>query len=835
MTVLPQLAPHPSGGGRPMLRPLAVGRRLRAVREQGAARILLVLVLCALAAAIPSAAQSQMLNLPVGKSGPESTDTPDDLAPLIEAARKDGARIIVIEPPAAAAEPPVDPGFDLTGVVLSYEDRINLLAAGASRQFDRLPAVLNDRWPGAPFWGPFVALLWSVAALAIGRAVEIGLRRVIDGHPRVPPPDAARGVRYAAILRSLAISAAGIVVHIGVATLLLLLSFPQGDPTRIVGYAVVLVGALYFRLGVAVVRHCLRSPADPPEILPIREEVAQRFRADMAMFVGSISLLLAIESFMGRVGVGRDLSLVFLLAMQVMCVSILVAVVWRNRHAIDTSGLSGLSALLGRFWPEIALGYVLTVTVYFAWVRITGEEGRLPVLVPVYAAIPALVIYALGTILLERNVLSGAASAAPAGGAPAAPPQQDATAGADTSAAPPAGGAAQRAVASAASPETAPDPRAPEMPGAVSASLPDATGAAAPVVRTDAGSADEAGESSLAIAGRASLGVVAVWSWVALMLYMWGVPLIDAQGSVHSFWLIVVILMIARIGWIVTRTYFDRRIAEERGPAGAHEPGDEGGLGGSRLGTLLPLFRTSVMVAVIVLTSMIVLSKLGVNIAPLFAGAGLIGFAIGFGAQSLVRDIFAGLFFLIDDAFRLGEYVEVGGLRGTVEKISIRSMQLRHHTGPVHTLPFGEIKELTNYSRDWVIMKLPLRVTFDTDPERVRKLVKTLGQELLADPVYGPKFLEPLKSQGVREIDDSGQIIRVKFMARPGDQFVLRKTVYARIRELFEREGIEFARREVRVRVTESDHELSDEERQQIAGAAAEGTLTPPPGTARAG
>ena len=110
------------------------------------------------------------------------------------------------------------------------------------------------------------------------------------------------------------------------------------------------------------------------------------------------------------------------------------------------------------------------------------------------------------------------------------------------------------------------------------------------------------------------------------------------------------------------------------------------------------------------------------------------GIAIGFGAQSLVKDVVSGIFFLIDDAFRIGEYVEIDSLRGTVEKISIRSLQLRHHRGAVHTLPFGELKSLTNHSRDWVIMKLEFRVPFDTDLKLVKKLIKQVGANLQANP-----------------------------------------------------------------------------------------------------
>jgi len=213
--------------------------------------------------------------------------------------------------------------------------------------------------------------------------------------------------------------------------------------------------------------------------------------------------------------------------------------------------------------------------------------------------------------------------------------------------------------------------------------------------------------------------------------------------------------------------------------------------------------------------------QLGANVAPLFAGAGIIGLAIGFGSQTLVRDIISGAFYLADDAFRKGEYIDVGEVKGTVEKISLRSFQLRHHLGMLHTIPFGEIQHLTNFSRDWVMMKLPLRLTYETDVERVRKLIKKLGLALMEDPVVGDKFLQPLKSQGVIQMDDSAMILRIKFMTRPGDQWVIRKRVFAEIRELFEREGIKFAHREVTVRIPGQPDEraLSGAEKEAVGAA----------------
>ena len=285
---------------------------------------------------------------------------------------------------------------------------------------------------------------------------------------------------------------------------------------------------------------------------------------------------------------------------------------------------------------------------------------------------------------------------------------------------------------------------------------------------------------------------------------------------------VMVILFFGYVIYHAFRIWIDSKIAEEAGDEVEAELGDEGGgSSATRLATLLPLFRNFILIVVVVTMLLIVLMEIGVNVGPLFAGAGIVGIAIGFGSQALVRDVFAGAFFLFDDAFRKGEYLDVGNVKGTVEKISVRSFQLRHHLGALHTIPFGELQVITNYSRDWVMMKLPLRVTYDTDVEKVRRLIKKLGVALLDDPVIGENFIQPLKSQGVIEMQDSAMIIRVKFMTKPGDQWLVRKKVYEEIRALFEREGIKFAHREVTVRLADGKaEELSEEQKRDIAAAA---------------
>lgn len=322
------------------------------------------------------------------------------------------------------------------------------------------------------------------------------------------------------------------------------------------------------------------------------------------------------------------------------------------------------------------------------------------------------------------------------------------------------------------------------------------------------------------------VGLLKVWNVDIVTLAEQGVGARFARSIIN----ISLILAVAYGLWEVVRIVTDRHIAFEQVALGMDKTADaelegEGGGAGARLGTLLPLVRLSAEITIVALTGLAILGEAGVNVWPLLAGAGVVGLAIGFGSQALVKDIISGVFFLIDDAFRKGEYIDIGNVKGTVERISLRSMQLRHHNGPLNTVPFGEIRHVTNFSRDWVVMKLSLRLTYDTDAEKVRKMIKKLGEALLADPEHGAKFLQPLKSQGVTEMDDSAMIMRVKFMTRPGDQWVIRRIVFNRIRDLFEKNAIRFASREV---VVHFDSESSETRRQAIANAAAAAVAAQP-------
>jgi small-conductance mechanosensitive channel len=290
---------------------------------------------------------------------------------------------------------------------------------------------------------------------------------------------------------------------------------------------------------------------------------------------------------------------------------------------------------------------------------------------------------------------------------------------------------------------------------------------------------------------------VLLFFWI---LDIWNVDLPIGETVVKTLIKILVVVLVCYVAWGLINAAIMRRMRKEMPEAEEDDEKEEGGAGGSRIATLLLLLRKFMLVVIIVMAGLIVLSALGVNIGPLIAGAGVFGLAIGFGAQTLVKDIISGVFFLMDDAFRVGDYLEVSGTKGTVEHISLRSLRLRNPRGQVYFIPFGDLKLVTNLSRDYVIMKLDFRVRYDADVEKIRKIIKKkVYKVIMKNPDLGPKLLEPIKSQGVREMDDSAMVMRVKYKTKPGDQFAIRKEVYHLMQEAFKEAGIEFAHRNVTV------------------------------------
>jgi small-conductance mechanosensitive channel len=252
----------------------------------------------------------------------------------------------------------------------------------------------------------------------------------------------------------------------------------------------------------------------------------------------------------------------------------------------------------------------------------------------------------------------------------------------------------------------------------------------------------------------------------------------------------VVILLVADFAWHLLAAWIDCKLVE------AHDPGQldtEEVRRRARLRTLLPIVRNLLLVVLVTMAVLMALSALGVQIGPLIAGAGVVGVAIGFGAQTLVKDIISGMFYLLDDAFRIGEYIVSGSYKGTVESFSLRSIKLRHHRGYLYTVPFGELGAVENMSRDWVIDKISLSVTYDTDLEKAKRVIKEVSKQIMADPELAPHIIEPLKMQGVEQFGDFAIQLRLKMMTKPGEQFVIRRRAYGMIKKAFDANGIEFA------------------------------------------
>jgi len=283
-----------------------------------------------------------------------------------------------------------------------------------------------------------------------------------------------------------------------------------------------------------------------------------------------------------------------------------------------------------------------------------------------------------------------------------------------------------------------------------------------------------------------------------MLAWIW-IDAVEAPGEAASLALYSSLtafatLFAAYVAWELLRLAIDRHLQDVAG--GPRLPGsdDDGeATPGSRLQTILPMLRVALGVLIAVVATLMVLSHLGINTAPLIAGAGVFGLAISFGAQSLVRDIISGLFYIWDDAFRVGEYIDTGRLKGTVETLGIRSIKLRHHNGPLNTIPYGQLGAVSNLSRDFATIKFNLRLAPGSDIELVRKTVKRIGLDMQEEPEIASEVILPLKMQGIAEVADTAVVLRFKFTARPVKPSWVQREYVKRMYRVFAEKGIAFA------------------------------------------
>jgi len=210
-----------------------------------------------------------------------------------------------------------------------------------------------------------------------------------------------------------------------------------------------------------------------------------------------------------------------------------------------------------------------------------------------------------------------------------------------------------------------------------------------------------------------------------------------------------------------------------------------------RLDTLLGILRSIIKIIVWLMIGMLFLRKIGIDIAPIIAGAGIIGLAVGFGAQELVRDFISGFFMLLENQIREGDVAIVNGTGGLVEHVGLRTIVLRDLSGVVHVFQNGKVNTLSNMTKKWSGMVFDIGVAYKEDTDQVVKVIRQVAEELGADPDFENKILEPIEIFGVDQFGDSAVIIKARFKTKPIEQWGVGREFRRRLKKAFDEQGIE--------------------------------------------
>ncbi len=197
------------------------------------------------------------------------------------------------------------------------------------------------------------------------------------------------------------------------------------------------------------------------------------------------------------------------------------------------------------------------------------------------------------------------------------------------------------------------------------------------------------------------------------------------------------------------------------------------------------------LVTIAATAGIMILDELGVPVAPILAGAGIVGLAVGFGAQTLVKDVISGLFILIERQFSVGDVIQVDGIAGSVEEMTLRATFLRDAEGTCHIIPNGEIRILSNRTKGWAQAVLDVGIGYDVSIDHAIRVLESLGAEMFTDPEVGEQLMESPSVLGVQELGDSAVVLRMTAKTRPGKQFGVTRELRRRVKERFETEGIE--------------------------------------------
>lgn len=250
----------------------------------------------------------------------------------------------------------------------------------------------------------------------------------------------------------------------------------------------------------------------------------------------------------------------------------------------------------------------------------------------------------------------------------------------------------------------------------------------------------------------------------------------------------IVLLMV----WLATKAIrlFTRRL-EAMIEAKAEVRGGSSLEGKKRVETLIALVRQGVVILLWVVALLIILRELGLEIAPILASAGIVGLAVGFGAQNLVRDVISGFFFILENQIRVGDVASINGTGGLVEEINFRTIVLRDLQGRVHIFPNGSVTTMTNLTREWSAYVFDIGVAYKEDTDRVVDLLKQVGTELRADEVFGSYILEDIEVFGVEQLADNGVIIRGRIKTLPIHQWEVGREFLRRVKKSFDQHQVE--------------------------------------------
>lgn len=264
---------------------------------------------------------------------------------------------------------------------------------------------------------------------------------------------------------------------------------------------------------------------------------------------------------------------------------------------------------------------------------------------------------------------------------------------------------------------------------------------------------------------------------------------LDWQTVIGSGVRILLILIIAWIGLKVIKSLLSR--LEQRLIRKNQVEGEPASETTKRVETLIKLIRQAATLALWIVLLLVILKEIGIDIAPILAGAGILGLAVGFGAQNLVRDVISGFFFILENQVRVGDVAIVNGTAGLVESVNFRTLVLRDLSGTVHVFPNGTIDTLSNMTHTWSAWVFDIGVAYKEDTDRVVEVIREVGREMREDPDFGSKIIEDLEIFGVNKFADSAVEIKGRIKTRPIEQWSVGREFQRRIKYAFDEKGIE--------------------------------------------